>query len=91
MKGKSAEKIKLTSYDDLFGTSGQDAENVVTSVPLNLFHAFRNHPFRVIDDEKMQETVESVKKYGVLVPGIVRTSPEGGYEVDCRTPQMAGL
>ncbi|MGN0153075.1 MAG: ParB/RepB/Spo0J family partition protein [Lachnospiraceae bacterium] len=96
MKGKSAEKIKLTSYDDLFGTSGQDAEDVITSVPLNLLHAFRNHPFRVIDDEKMQETVESVKKYGVLVPGIVRTSPEGGYEVIAghrrwRACELAGL
>ena len=73
MKGKSAEKIKLTSYDDLFGISGQDAEDVITSVPLNLLHAFRNHPFRVIDDEKMQETVESVKKYGVLVPQKIQT------------------
>lgn len=96
MKGKSAEKIKLTSYDDLFGTSVQDAEDVITSVPLNLLHAFRNHPFRVIDDEKMQETVESVKKYGVLVPGIVRTSPEGGYEVIAghrrwRACELAGL
>ena len=81
MKSKSAQKIKLTSYDDLFGTNEQPSGEVVTSVPINLFHAFKDHPFRVVDDEKMQETVESVKKYGILMPGIVRPHPENGYEV----------
>lgn len=80
MKSKSAQKIKLTSYDDLFGTNEQPSGEVVTSVPINLFHAFKDHPFRVVDDEKMQETVESVKKYGILMPGIVRPHPENGYE-----------
>ena len=80
MKNKSAQKIKLTSYDDLFGTDTTNVEQV-TSVPISELHSFKNHPFRVLDDEKMQETVDSIKKYGVLMPGIVRPRSEGGYEV----------
>lgn len=95
MKSKSAQKVRLTSYDDLFGTSGQDGE-VITSVPIKLFHPFKDHPFRVVDDEKMQETVESVKKYGILMPGIIRPHPESGYEVIAghrrwRACELAGL
>ncbi len=81
MKSKSAQKVKLTSYDDLFGTSEAQSGETVTSVPVSQLHPFKGHPFRVADDERMQETVESVKQHGVLVPGIVRTRPEGGYEV----------
>ncbi len=81
MKSKSAQKVKLTSYDDLFGTSEATTGEMITSVPLSLLRTFKGHPFRVVDDVKMQETVESVKKYGVLVPGIVRPHPEDGYEV----------
>lgn len=84
MKSKSAEKIKLTSYDDLFGTEEPGTEDVVTPVPLNLLHAFKNHPFRVLDDEKMQEMVESMKRNGVLVPGIVRIRAEGGRSEERR-------
>lgn len=96
MKNKSAGKIKLASYDDLFGTSEQSSGEAVTSLPISQFHAFRSHPFRVADDEKMQETVESVKKNGILVPGIVRPRPEGGYEVIAghrrwRACELAGL
>lgn len=96
MKSKSAQKVKLTSYDDLFGRSGQDSGEVVTSLPIRLFHTFKDHPFRVVDDEKMQETVESVKKYGVLMPGIVRPHPVDGYEVIAghrrwRACELAGL
>ena len=96
MKSKSAQKVKLTSYDDLFGTSGTEGGEVVTSLPIRLFHTFKGHPFRVVDDEKMQETVESVKKYGVLVPGIVRPHPVDGYEVVAghrrwRACELAGL
>ena len=96
MKSKSAQKIKLTSYDDLFGTNEQPSSEVVTFVPINLLHAFKDHPFRVVDDEKMQETVESVKKYGILMPGIVRPHPENGYEVIAghrrwRACELAGL
>ena len=95
MKNKSAQKIKLTSYDDLFGTDTTNAEQV-TSVPISELHSFKNHPFRVLDDEKMQETVDSIKKYGVLMPGIVRPRSEGGYEVVAghrrwRACELAGL
>ena len=78
MKSKSAEKVKLNSFDDLFGID--EAGETVTSIPLSELHTFKGHPFRVLDDEKMQETVESVKQYGVLMPGIVRPYPGGGYE-----------
>lgn len=96
MKSKSAQKVKLTSYDDLFGTSEPEGGEVVTSLPICLFHTFKDHPFRVVDDEKMQETVESVKKYGVLIPGIVRPHPVDGYEVVAghrrwRACELAGL
>jgi len=96
MKSKSAQKIKLTAYDDLFGASEAVSGEVVTSVSVDLLHTFKDHPFRVDDDVKMQETVESVKKYGVLVPGIVRPHPENGYEVVAghrrwRACELAGL
>lgn len=96
MKNKSAEKVRLTSFDDLFGTGEAAAGETVTSVPLSQLHAFKDHPFQVLDDEKMQETVESVKQYGVLMPGIVRPHPEGGYEVIAghrrwRACELAGL
>lgn len=96
MKSKSAQKVKLTSYDDLFGTSESEGGEVVTSLPIRLFHTFKDHPFRVVDDEKMQETVESIKKYGVLMPGIVRPHPIDGYEVVAghrrwRACELAGL
>lgn len=95
MRNKSAEKIKLTSYDDLFGTEEQEIGERITMVPIHLFHPFKDHPFRVLDDEKMQETVESVRQYGVLMPGIVRPSADG-YEVVAghrrwRACELAGL
>ena len=80
MKSKSAEKIKLTSYDALFGTEEKNVEGQYTTVPLHMLHSFQNHPFRVLDDEKMQETVESIKQHGVIQPGIVRPCIDG-YEV----------
>lgn len=88
--------MKLTSYDELFGTSETEGGEVVTSLPIRLFHTFKDHPFRVLDDEKMQETVESVKKYGILMPGIVRPHPVDGYEVIAghrrwRACELAGL
>ena len=96
MKSKSAGKVRLTSFDDLFGANEVAAGETVTSVPLSQLHTFKGHPFRVLDDEKMQETVESVKQYGVLVPGIVRPHPESGYEVIAghrrwRACELAGL
>ena len=80
MRSKSAEKIKLTSYDELFGTEENNVEGTYTTVPLSQLRPFKNHPFKVLDDEKMQETVESVIQHGVIQPGIVRPCSDG-YEV----------
>ena len=83
-KNGSASKIKIDSFDDLFGSpaveNSNSAEQVV-EVSLDELHTFKNHPFRVLDDVKMEETVESIKKYGVLMPGIARPRKEGGYEI----------
>ena len=81
-KRGSADKIKLSSFDDLFGTQEAGTGTVqVQEIPLCELHEFRGHPFKVVDDEKMQETVESIKNYGVLMPGIARPRAEGGYEI----------
>ena len=80
----SASKINIDSFDDLFGnTTREDSSSSeqVVEVLLEDLHTFQNHPFRVVDDAKMEETVESIKKYGVLMPGIVRPRLEGGYEI----------
>ena len=81
-KRGSADKIKLSSFDDLFGTqeAGTGTEQV-QEIPLCELHEFRGHPSKVVDNEKMQETVESIKTYGVLMPGIARPRAEGGYEI----------
>ena len=83
-KKGSAAKIKIDSFDDLFGGSSQEqdvsAEQIIY-VPLSDLHTFKDHPFRVLDDEKMEETTESIQKYGVLVPGIARPREAGGYEI----------
>ena len=83
-RANSASKINIDSFDDLFGnTTREDSSSSeqVVEVLLEDLHTFQNHPFRVVDDEKMEETVESIKKYGVLMPGIVRPRLEGGYEI----------
>ena len=81
MKG-SAAKIQMTSLDDLFGgTPAQVDGDQIQEIALSDLHSFKDHPFHVVDDEKMQEMVESVAQYGVLVPGIVRPRPEGGFEI----------
>ena len=71
-------------YDDLFSTeeSRQDAKlEKIREIPLSELHPFKNHPFKVKDDEAMMETADSVRQYGVLVPAIARPDPEGGYEL----------
>ena len=80
---RSAGKIKLDSYEDLFGSGeGQDsATEQIKMVVLSELYPFPNHPFRVVEDEAMQELIESIQMYGVLVPAIVRTRAEGGYEL----------
>ena len=87
----SAKKIELASVDDLVSTeeSRADAQRErVLEIPLSELHPFKNHPFKVKDDEAMLETADSIKQYGVLVPAIARPDPEGGYElVTCAAMQ----
>ena len=79
------DKIKLSSYDEMFGADDEVKVEVVgeqiKDVALSELHPFKNHPFKVLDDDKMEEMVESVKQYGILVPAIVRERAEGGYEL----------
>ena len=80
----SARNIELKSVDDLFATeeSRADAQREkVQNIPLGELHPFKNHPFKVKDDAAMQDTVDSVREYGVLVPAIARPDPNGGYEL----------
>ena len=80
----SARNIELKSVDDLFATEEirEDAQREkVQNIPLRELHPFRNHPFKVKDDAAMQDTVDSVREHGVLVPAIARPDPDGGYEL----------
>ena len=80
----SAKKVELASVDDLFSTeeSRADAQRErVMEIPLSELHPFKNHPFKVKDDDAMMETADSVRQYGVLVPAIARPDPEGGYVI----------
>lgn len=80
----AAKNIQLASYDDLFKTDEErqaDAQERVQSLPLDRLIPFPNHPFKVLDDEKMQETVESIKERGVLVPILVRPTNDGNFEI----------
>ena len=80
----SARNIELKSVDDLFATEEirEDTQREkVQNIPLEELHPFRNHPFKVKDDAAMQDTVDSVREYGVLVPAIARPDPDGGYEL----------
>ena len=80
----SAKKIELASVDDLFSTeeSRQDEQlEKIQEIPLSELHPFKDHPFKVKDDDAMIETADSIKKYGVLVPAIARPRPDGGYEL----------
>ena len=75
--------IQLTSYDELLGLeeTSEKSMNQVVEIELEKLHPFKNHPFRVSDDEKMAETVESIKNYCVLNPALGRPRSEGGYEL----------
>lgn len=80
----SAKKVELASVDDLFTTeeSRQDEQlEKIQEIPLSELHPFKDHPFKVKDDDAMIETADSIKKYGVLVPAIARPRPDGGYEL----------
>ncbi|MDO4322101.1 MAG: ParB/RepB/Spo0J family partition protein [Lachnospiraceae bacterium] len=80
----SAKNVKLASVDDLFSTDESRADEgreKVMELPLSELHPFKNHPFKVKDDEAMMDTAESIRQYGVLVPAIARPDPNGGYEL----------
>ena len=79
----SGKNISLTSFDDIFSTeeSRQKKSERIERLPLTDLVPFKDHPFRVLDDDRMMETVESVKEYGVLVPIIVRPLEDGHYEI----------
>jgi ParB family chromosome partitioning protein len=80
----SAGRVSLTAYEDLFkndeGRAVANSEKI-TEVPLNELHEPAIHPFKVLDDESMREMADSILKYGVMTPALVRPRPEGGYEV----------
>lgn len=81
---KKGANISLKGYDDIFSTDQSRAEaqqERVQEIPLSELHPFEGHPFRVVDDEDMMKTVESVRDFGVLTPAIVRPDPDGGYEI----------
>lgn len=77
----SAKNIQMTSYEDLFRAGGESVGETVQDIALSDLFPFRDHPFKVLDDGAMQDTVESVSAHGVLVPGIARSRAEGGYEL----------
>lgn len=81
---KRGGNVSLNKYDDIFSTEQSRAEDrleKVREIPLAELHPFKNHPFKVLDDESMQRTVESIARFGVLSPAIARPSPDGGYEL----------
>ena len=80
----SAKNIVLKSVDDIFQTEENRADaqrERVQEIPLDQLKPFKNHPFKVRDDQRMLDTVDSIREYGVLVPAIARPDPEGGYEL----------
>lgn len=95
----AAKNIQLASYDDLFKTDEErqaDTQERVQNLPLDKLEPFPNHPFKVIDDDKMLETVESIKERGVLVPILVRPKNDGNFEIVSghrrhHASQLAGL
>ena len=96
---KENRKMELTSYDEIFSTeeSRRDAaREKIMEIPLSELHAFRDHPFKVQDDERMLDTAQSIRECGVLVPAIARPRKDGGYELISghrrkRSCELAGL
>lgn len=81
---KSSVSASLSSYDDIFSTEEsrqEEQREQVQQIPIGELFPFKNHPFKVLDDDSMSDTVESVKQYGVLSPLIARPRPKGGYEI----------
>lgn len=77
-KERSAMKVKLNSFDDLFGANAPAASDQIVNVALSELYTFQNHPFKVNDDKEMEELAESIRQHGVLMPGIARPRAEGG-------------
>ena len=81
---KSSVNASLSSYDDIFSTEEsrqEEQREQVRQIPIGELFPFKNHPFKVLDDDSISDTVESVKQYGVLSPLIARPRPKGGYEI----------
>ena len=96
---KGSLNVSLKGADDIFSTEESRQEQQweqVQQIPIDALHPFTNHPFKVLDDEAMTQTVESIKLLGVTNPLIVRPRPEGGYEIISghrrqHAAQLAGL
>ena len=93
MKNRSGEKIKLASIDELLGVVNEES---AMEIEISKIHPFKNHPFKVLDDEKMQDLVESVKINGVLTPVLLRMDDNEEYEMvsghrRMHAAQLAGL
>ncbi len=96
---KNSLNVSLKGADDIFSTEEsrqEQQQEQVQQIPIGELFPFKNHPFKVLDDESMQRTVESVEQYGVLSPLIARPRPEGGYEIISghrrqHAAQLAGL
>ena len=93
MKNRPGEKIKLASLDELLGVVNEES---AMEIEINKIHAFKNHPFKVLDDEKMQDLIESVKLSGVLTPVLLRVDNNDEYEMisghrRLHAAKMAGL
>ena len=96
---KNSLNVSLKGADDIFSTEESRQEQQreqVQQIPIDALHPFTNHPFKVLDDEAMTRTVESIAQYGVLAPLIARPRPEGGYEIISgnrrqHAAQLAGL
>ena len=81
---KKGGNISLSSYDDIFSTEESRTESTqerVQEIPLSQLHPFEGHPFKVVDDEAMMKTAESIAQFGVMTPAIARPRAEGGYEL----------
>ena len=95
----SGRNISLTSYDDIFSTEESREEtpkDVIEEIPLSKLVPFKNHPFKVTDDERMQEMVDSIREHGVFVPALARALGNGDFEIISghrrkRACELAGL
>ena len=93
MKNRSGEKIKLTSIDELLGVVNEES---AMEIEIDKIHPFAGHPFKVIDDEKMQDLIDSIQENGVLTPVLIRPDNHDGYEMisghrRMHAAQLAGL